>query len=138
MMAGMNLPKTPVIILARPQMAENIGAAARAMMNCELFDLRLVKPRDGWPNPAAMPMAAGGSEIIENAIVFESLADATHDVSFMVATSARRRDLPIKSANPRIAASMLLAHAPNGRYRSWGYKIVVAQQCCLDQKHQAQ
>ena len=59
-----------------------------------------------------MPMAAGGSEIIENAVVFESLADATHDVSFMVATSARRRDLPIKSANPRVAASMLLAHDP--------------------------
>jgi tRNA/rRNA methyltransferase len=124
MMAGMNLPNTPVIILARPQMAENIGAAARAMMNCELFDLRLVKPRDGWPNPAAMPMAAGGSEIIENAIVFESLADATHDVSFMVATSARRRDLPIKSANPRIAASMLLAHAPE---RS--ISVVGAQNC---------
>ena len=94
-------------------MGENIGAAARAMMNCELSDLRLVKPRDGWPNPAAMPMAAGGSEIIENAIVFESLADATHDVSFMVATSARRRDLPIKSANPRVAASMLMAHGQN-------------------------
>ena len=71
-----------------------------------------MKPRDGWPNPLAVPMAAGGSEIIENAIVFESLADATHDVSFMVAASARRRDLPIKSVNPRIAASMLLAHAP--------------------------
>ena len=110
MMVGLKLPVTPVVILARPQMGENIGAAARAMMNCELSDLRLVKPRDGWPNPAAMPMAAGGSEIIENAIVFESLADATHDVSFMVAASARRRDLPIKSVNPRVAASMLLAH----------------------------
>ena len=109
-MVGLKLPVTPVVILARPQMGENIGAAARAMMNCELSDLRLVKPRDGWPNPAAMPMAAGGSEIIENAIVFESLADATHDVSFMVAASARRRDLPIKSVNPRVAASMLLAY----------------------------
>ena len=109
-MVGLKLPVTPVVILARPQMGENIGAAARAMMNCELSDLRLVKPRDGWPNPAAMPMAAGGSEIIENANVFESLADATHDVSFMVAASARRRDLPIKSVDPRVAASMLLAY----------------------------
>ena len=109
-MAGPNLPVAPVVILARPQMGENIGAAARAMMNCEFYDLRLVKPRDGWPNPAAMPMAAGGSEIIQNAIVFESLAAATHDVSFMVATSARRRDLPIKSVNPCVAASMLMAH----------------------------
>ncbi len=112
-MAGPNLPVAPVVILARPQMGENIGAAARAMMNCEFYDLRLVKPRDGWPNPAAMPMAAGGSEIIKNAMVFESLADATHDVSFMVAASARRRDLPIKSVNPRAAARMLLAQAPD-------------------------
>ena len=110
MMAGRNLLITPVVILSRPQMGENIGAVARAMMNCALSDLRLVKPRDGWPNPAALPMAAGGSEIIENAVVFESLADATHDVSFMVAASARRRDLPIKSVNPRVAASMLMAH----------------------------
>ncbi len=112
-MTSPTLPVAPVVILARPQMGENIGAAARAMMNCEFYDLRLVKPRDGWPNPAAMPMAAGGSEIIKNAMVFESLADATHDVSFMVAASARRRDLPIKSANPRAAARMLLAQAPN-------------------------
>jgi tRNA/rRNA methyltransferase len=122
MMAGQNLTGAPVVILARPQMGENIGAAARAMMNCELSDLRLVKPRDGWPNPAAKPMAAGGSEIIEKAIVFESLADATHDVSFMVAASARRRDLPIKSANPRVAASMLLAHGSDSSVSVVGTK----------------
>ena len=110
MMAGQNIPISPVVILVRPQMGENIGAAARAMRNCALCDLRLVKPRDGWPNPEALPMAAGGSEIIENAIVFESLSAATHDVSFMVAASARRRDLPINSVNPRVAASMLMAH----------------------------
>ncbi len=112
-MTIMTLPVAPIVILARPQMGENIGAAARAMMNCGLADLRLVAPRDGWPNPVALPMAAGGSEIIENAIVFESLAEATHDISFMVAASARRRDLLIKSVNPRVAASMLLAHSPN-------------------------
>ena len=135
MMAGMNLPAAPIVILARPQMGENIGAAARAMMNCALSDLRLVKPRDGWPNPKALPMAAGGSEIIENAVVFESLADATHDVSFMVAASARRRDLPIKSVNPRVAASMLLAHCQRLVHLTWAHKVVVEQQCCLDQKH---
>lgn len=107
----MPLPIAPIVILARPQMGENIGAAARAMMNCGLADLRLVNPRDGWPNPLAVPMAAGGSKIIENARVFDNLVDATHDVSFMVAASARRRDLPIKSADPRVVASMLLAHA---------------------------
>lgn len=102
-------PLTPVVILARPQMGENIGAAARAMMNCGLVDLRLVNPRDGWPNPAALPMAAGGKEIIEKTTIFTSLAEAAHDVSFMVAASARRRDLSIKSADPRAAANMLLA-----------------------------
>ena len=104
------LPTAPIVILARPQMGENIGSAARAMINCGLTDLRLVAPRDGWPNPAALPMAAGGSEIIENARVYDNLADATYDVSLMVAASARRRDLPIKSADPRAAAMMMLAH----------------------------
>ena len=104
------LPTAPIVILARPQMGENIGSAARAMMNCGLSDLRLVAPRDGWPNPAALPMAAGGSEIIENARVYDNLADAAFDVSLMVAASARRRDLPIKSADPRAAAMMMLAH----------------------------
>jgi tRNA/rRNA methyltransferase len=104
------LPTAPIVILARPQMGENIGSAARAMMNCGLSDLRLVAPRDGWPNPAALPMAAGGSEIIEKAMIYDNLADAAHDVSLMVAASARRRDLPIKSADPRAAAMMMLAH----------------------------
>ena len=107
----MTLPPAPIVILARPQMGENIGAAARAMMNCGLSELRLVSPRDGWPNPAALPMAAGGSQIIENARVFDSLAAAAHDVSLMLAASARRRDLPIKSADPRAAAAMMLAAA---------------------------
>ena len=104
------LPTAPIVILARPQMGENIGSAARAMMNCGLSDLRLVAPRDGWPNPAALPMAAGGSKIIENTRVYDDLADAAFDVSLMVAASARRRDLPIKSADPRAAAMMMLAH----------------------------
>ena len=110
MVAPVMPPLTPVVILARPQMGENIGAAARAMMNCGLVDLRLVNPRDGWPNPAALPMAAGGKEIIKKTTIFKSLAEAAHDVTFMVAASARRRDLPIKSADPRVAANMLLGY----------------------------
>ena len=57
MTTKVTLPAAPIVILARPQMGENIGAAARAMMNCGLADLRLVSPRDGWPNPLAVPMA---------------------------------------------------------------------------------
>jgi tRNA/rRNA methyltransferase len=102
----------PVVILARPQMAENIGAAARAMMNCGLSDLRLVAPRDGWPNAAALPMAAGGKAIIETAQVFDTVAAATADISFLAATSARRRDLAIRSLDPRGAAEMIVKHTP--------------------------
>ena len=100
--------KPPVIILVCPQLGENIGAAARAMMNCGLSDLRLVAPRDGWPNPAALPMAAGGASIIENADVFDSIADAAHDLTFLAALSARRRDLPVRTSDPRgVMAEML-------------------------------
>lgn len=102
--------RPPVVILARPQMGENIGAAARAMMNCGLSDLRLVAPRDGWPNAAALPMAAGGKPIIETAQVFDTVAAATADISFLAATSARRRDLAIRSLDPRGAAEMIVAH----------------------------
>ena len=100
----------PAVILARPQMGENIGSAARAMMNCGLLDLRLVAPRDGWPNAAALPMAAGGKSIIENARVFNTVAAATSDISFLAATSARRRDLAIRSCDPRGAAEMMVVN----------------------------
>ena len=85
-----NLFAPPVVILVRPQLGENIGAAARAMMNCGLHDLRLVAPRDGWPNPAALPMAAGGAEIIEIATVYDDVGAAAHDLTFLAALSARR------------------------------------------------
>ena len=80
------------------------------MMNCGLSDLRLVAPRDGWPNAAALPMAAGGKAIIETAQVFDTVAAATADISFLAATSARRRDLAIRSLDPRGAAEMIVAH----------------------------
>src|SRR5210317_1913798 len=104
------LPTAPIVIWARPQMGENIGSAARAMMNSGLSDLRLVAPRDGWPNAAALPMAAGGIPIIEIAQVFDTVAAATADISFLAATSARRRDLAIRSLDPRGAAEMIVAH----------------------------
>ena len=100
----------PVVILVRPQMGENSGAAARAMMNCGLSDLRLVAPRDGWPNAVALPMAAGGKSIIEHARVFDTVAAASSDISFLAATSARRRDLAIRSSDPRHAATLIVAH----------------------------
>ena len=106
------LPLTapPVVILVRPQLGENIGAAARAMMNCGLYDLRLVAPRDGWPNPAAMPMAAGGAEIIEKATVYDDVGAAAHDLTFVAALSARRRDMPVRTGDPRGVTSDILRH----------------------------
>ena len=109
------MDECPVVILARPQMAENIGATARAMMNCGLRDLRIVNPRDGWPNAVALPMAAGGKSIIETAQVFDSLAEAAHDISFMVAATARQRDMPIRASEPRAIVDELVQKAKKGR-----------------------
>jgi len=109
------MDECPVVILARPQMAENIGATARAMMNCGLRDLRIVNPRDGWPNPVALPMAAGGKSIIETAQVFETLADAAQDISFMVAATARQRDMPIRASDPRAIVDELVQKSKKGR-----------------------
>ncbi len=85
-------PLPPCVILCGPQMGENIGACARAMKNCGLDDLRLVDPRDGWPNPAANAMAAHAEDIVEAAQVFDTLEAAIADLSYTYATTARARD----------------------------------------------
>ncbi len=97
----------PVIILVRPQLGENIGMAARAMLNCGLSSLRLVKPRDGWPNPKAERAASGADVVLDKAKVFDSVADAVADLERVIATSARNRELSqrILTAN-RAAAEM--------------------------------
>ena len=103
----------PVIILARPQMGENIGACARAMKNCGVYELRLINPRDGWPNPAAAPMAASATDILEGAQLYSSLGDALHDVDLMFATTARLRDMEKPVLNPRQAVRSALSHQAN-------------------------
>lgn len=97
----------PAIILARPQLGENIGAAARAMKNFGLTDLRLVAPRDGWPNERATAMAAGASGILENARVFTTLAEALGDLNLVYATTARQRGVPKPVLTPQAAAAHL-------------------------------
>lgn len=91
----------PSIILVSPQLGENIGAAARCMLNFGLTDLRIITPRDGWPNPKAVDMAKGAKEVINNAKIFDSLADATFDITKLYATTARTRDMekPVYSAH---------------------------------------
>src|SRR5262245_17718795 len=83
----------PVIILVRPQMGENIGAVARIMANFGLAELRIVSPRDGWPNPQAIAMASGANHVIEGAKVFEDTAGAIADLQYVSATTGRPRDM---------------------------------------------
>lgn len=94
----------PVIILVRPQLGENIGMAARAMLNCGLSRLRVVSPRDGWPNPKAHRAAAGADVVLENAETFDSVSAAVADLQRVVATTARRRDLTQRIVTARHAA----------------------------------
>ena len=85
----------PAVILVNPQLGQNIGASCRAMLNFGLTELRLVKPRDGWPNPDADAMAAGAVSLIENAKVYETTAEAVADLKFVLAATARRRELEV-------------------------------------------
>jgi len=94
----------PAIVLVRPQLGENIGKAARAMLNFGLTDLRLVNPRDGWPNPAAGPTASGADIVLEKARVFDSVADAVADCAFVYATTVRKRGLVTPIVTPEQAA----------------------------------
>lgn len=94
----------PVIILTRPQMGENIGAAARAMLNFGLSEMRLVAPRDGWPNPRAVAMASGAAgQVLDRARVFDTLAEAMHDIDYAFATTARGRELTKPVLTPATA-----------------------------------
>jgi tRNA/rRNA methyltransferase len=100
----------PIIVLVRPQLGQNIGKAARAMLNFGLTEMRLVAPRDGWPNPDAGPAASGADVILERAQVFDTVQDAIADCSNVFASTVRRRDLIMPVIGPeemagRIAAS---------------------------------
>lgn len=83
----------PVMVLVEPQMGENIGSAARAMWNFGLEHMRLVHPRDGWPNPKATATASGASRVLDRLGVFDTTAQAIGDLDFTFATTARSRDL---------------------------------------------
>ncbi len=94
----------PAIVLVRPQLGENIGKAARAMLNFGLTDLRLVNPRDGWPNPSAGPAASGADIVLERARVFDSVPEAVADCPFVYATTVRKRGLVVPVVSPEEAA----------------------------------
>ncbi|MBX7540793.1 RNA methyltransferase [Qipengyuania sphaerica] len=96
--------RKPVIVLVRPQLGENIGKAARAMLNFGLTELRMVTPRDGWPNPDAGPAAAGADIVLEQAQVFESTADAVADCAHVYATTVRKRGVTKPVVTPEEAS----------------------------------
>ena len=96
--------KAPVIVLVRPQLGENIGKAARAMLNFGLTEMRLVAPRDGWPNPAAGPAASGADVVLEQAQVFETTAEAVADCANVYATTVRKRGVTKDVVTPEQAA----------------------------------
>jgi len=97
----------PVIVLVRPQLGENIGKAARAMLNFGLTELRLVTPRDGWPNPLAGPSAAGADIVLERATVHASLAEAVADCVHVHATTVRKRGVTKPVLTPEQAADAI-------------------------------
>lgn len=93
----------PCFVLVRPQLGENIGAAARAMANFGLSRMRLVAPRDRWPNPSAMAMASGAGRILDSTEIFGSTEDAVADRTTVYATTARHRDLTNRILTPESA-----------------------------------
>lgn len=106
--------KSPVVILVNPQLGENIGAACRCMLNFGLTELRLVAPRDGWPNPAAEPMAAGAKTVLEAAKVYATTEEAVADLKFILAATARRRELEIPVIGTGDVGPALRAYANEG------------------------
>lgn len=102
----------PVIILVETQLGENIGMCARAMLNCGLDQLRLVRPRDGWPNESARATAADADSVLENAILYDQIDDAIGDCQRVFAATARHRSLRIPGLDIREAVSEIVDASP--------------------------
>lgn len=121
-MAGAGTDKTknwvdvpgPVVILVEPQLGENIGTTARAMANFGLSRLRLVKPRDGWPNAHAHRAASGADRILEQAVLFDSVEAAIADCTFVVASTAREHDQAKPVIDAQQAAEQMLPRIEGG------------------------
>lgn len=113
-MAGTDSTREPVlggpaVILVRPQMGENIGAVARAMLNFGLTELRIVAPRDGWPNDKAYAMASRADQVLDAAQLFDTTEAAIADLTRVYATTARRRDMVKPVMTPHAAAGDMRA-----------------------------
>src|SRR6202165_401147 len=104
----------PVVILVEPQLGENIGMAARAMGNFALTRLRIINPRDGWPNIAAQRAAAGPDHILDRAELFDSVEQAVADLTLLFATTARAHDQAKPVVAPEAAAGEIGANISGG------------------------
>ncbi len=104
----------PSVVLVEPQMGENIGTAARAMLNFGLTDMRLVRPRDSWPNEKARAPASRADVVIDSARVFRQTADAVAELNHVYATTARLRDMLKPVMTPRAAIEAARRHAAVG------------------------
>ncbi|WP_340107782.1 RNA methyltransferase [Pikeienuella sp. HZG-20] len=104
----------PVFILVEPQMAENIGAAARGMWNFGLKDMRVVAPRDGWPSPKAVAVASGAGRVLDGARNFGGTADAVADLTHVYATTARPRGMTKQVLTPEAAMRDAAARIADG------------------------
>ncbi|MCM8557093.1 RNA methyltransferase [Sphingomicrobium sediminis] len=103
----------PIVVLVNPQLGQNIGKAARAMLNFGLTEMRLVAPRDGWPNPEAGPAASGADIVLDQAKVYDTTAEALADVSLVFASTVRRRELKTPVVGPEDMAREI--HANEGK-----------------------
>src|SRR5947209_16460084 len=104
----------PIVILVEPQLGENIGAAARVMANFALRRLRLVKPRDGWPNMQARRAASGADRVLEEAELYDTLEAAIADCTLVLATTARAHDQAKPVISPQAAATLLAPRVAAG------------------------
>jgi tRNA/rRNA methyltransferase len=105
------MAEPPIIVLVRPQLGANIGKAARAMLNFGLTRLRIVAPRDGWPNPDAFPAAAGADQVLANAELFETTAGAVSDCAHVYATTVRKRGVTKPVVDAEQAVGEIVAAA---------------------------
>lgn len=108
------VPGGPAIVLVEPLLGENIGAAARAMLNFGLTDMRLVRPRDPWPNEKARAMASRADAVIDGARVYRRTADAVAELHHVYATTARSRDMLKPALTPRAAMEAARRRAAMG------------------------
>jgi tRNA/rRNA methyltransferase len=110
-----SITAAPAVVLVEPQLGENIGAAARAMANFGLADLRLVAPREGWPSKKARAVASGAVAVLDAAQLFGTTEEAVADLNYVLATTARNRGLPKQVLGPSDAVAELRARAAAGQ-----------------------